>query len=246
MCLVLITMSAKPVLYYSARSPPSRAVLLTAAAIGLELDLRPTNLKQREHLTPEFLKLNPQHTIPVLDDNGTVVTDSHVISAYLVDKYSPDETLYPKDPLKRREVDARLYYDAGHLFPRARLMVEPIIYFGADKIGEEKIAYMQLAYDGLEKCLTNAPYLCGEHLTIADLCAVASVSSAVLFAPIDEEKFPQLAVWLKRMSLLPYYKKSNQEGADLLGSFVKEQMVTNKKAREAEKWKSDSIDQNWY
>nr|XP_036226002.1 glutathione S-transferase 1 isoform X1 [Bactrocera oleae] len=232
---VLITMSAKPVLYYSARSPPSRAVLLTAAAIGLELDLRPTNLKQREHLTPEFLKLNPQHTIPVLDDNGTVVTDSHVISAYLVDKYSPDETLYPKDPLKRREVDARLYYDAGHLFPRARLMVEPIIYFGADKIGEEKITYMQLAYDGLEKCLTNAPYLCGEHLTIADLCAVASVSSAVLFAPIDEEKFPQLAAWLKRMSLLPYYKKSNQEGADLLGSFVKEQMVTNKKAREAEK-----------
>ncbi|CAD7015398.1 unnamed protein product [Ceratitis capitata] len=132
-------MSTKPVLYYSPRSPPCRAVLLTAAAIGVELDLRLTNLKEKEHLTPEFLKLNPQHTIPVLDDNGTVVTDSHVISAYLADKYSPDETLYPKDKLKRMEVDSRLYYDAGHLFPRVRLMVEPVIYFGADNIEQHKL-----------------------------------------------------------------------------------------------------------
>ncbi|XP_011181556.2 glutathione S-transferase 1 [Zeugodacus cucurbitae] len=228
-------MSSKPVLYYAARSPPCRAVLLTAAAIGLELDLRPTNLKERDHLTPEFLKLNPQHTIPVLDDNGTIVSDSHVINAYLVDKYSPDETLYPKDQLKRREVDARLYFDAGHLFPRVRLMVEPIIYFDAYEISQEKITYMQLAYDGLERCLANAPYLCGEHLTIADLCAVASVSTSALFAPIDEEKFPKLAAWLKRLSLLPYYQKNNQDGADLLHSFVTERMVANKKAKEAEK-----------
>ncbi|XP_004533514.1 glutathione S-transferase 1 [Ceratitis capitata] len=225
-------MSTKPVLYYSPRSPPCRAVLLTAAAIGVELDLRLTNLKEKEHLTPEFLKLNPQHTIPVLDDNGTVVTDSHVISAYLADKYSPDETLYPKDKLKRMEVDARLYYDAGHLFPRVRLMVEPVIYFGADNIEQHKINYMHLAYDGLEKCLTNSPYLCGENLTIADLCAVASVSSGAIFAPINEEKFPKLAAWLNRLTQLPYYKKNNQEGADLLGSLVKDLLVANKKAKE--------------
>ncbi|XP_017491277.1 PREDICTED: glutathione S-transferase 1 [Rhagoletis zephyria] len=228
-------MSAKPVLYYSPRSPPSRAVLLTAAAVGVELDLRPMNLKEGDHLTPEFLKLNPQHTIPVLDDNGTIVSDSHVINAYLADKYSSDDTLYPKDQAKRREVDTRLYFDAGHLFPRVRLMVEPVIYFGADEIEQQKIVYMQLAYDGLEKCLSQAPYLCGEHLTIADLCAVASVSSAVIFAPIVEEKFPKLSAWLKRLSLLPYYQKNNQDGADLLGSFVKERIEANKKAKEAKK-----------
>lgn len=33
-------MSSKPVLYYTPRSPPCRAVLLTAAALGVELDLR--------------------------------------------------------------------------------------------------------------------------------------------------------------------------------------------------------------
>ncbi|XP_023297286.1 glutathione S-transferase 1 [Lucilia cuprina] len=224
---------SKPVLYYTPRSPPCRAVLLTAAALGVDLDLRPMNLKEGDHLTPEFLKLNPLHTIPVLDDNGVVITDSHVICSYLADKYAVDETLYPKDKLQRMKVDARLYFDCGHLFPRARLMVEPVIYFGADNIAQEKVAYMQKAYDGLEKCLTSSKYLCGEDLTIADLCCIASVSTAMLFAPIEEEKFPNLKAWVDRLAELPYYKKNNQEGADILYKFVQEKMEENKKAKSA-------------
>ncbi|XP_037948097.1 glutathione S-transferase 1 [Teleopsis dalmanni] len=224
-------MSTKPVLYYTPRSPPCRAVLLTAAAVGLELDLRPMNLKAGDHLTPEFLKLNPQHTIPVLDDNGIVISDSHVICSYLADKYGPNETLYPKEKVKRMEVDARLYFDCGHLFPRVRFMVEPVIYFGCDNISEDKIVYMQKAYDGLEKCLANSPYLCGEHLTIADLCCVASVSTAMIFAAIDAEKFPKLSAWVERMATLPYYQKNNQDGADILGKFVKEKLIENKAAK---------------
>lgn len=48
---------SKPVLYYTILSPPVRAVLLTAAAIGLELELREVNLLDKEHLTPEYLKV---------------------------------------------------------------------------------------------------------------------------------------------------------------------------------------------
>lgn len=200
------------------------------------------NLKKRDHMTPEFLKLNPLHTIPVLDDYGTIVTDSHVICTYLADKYSVDEELYPKDPEKRRKVDARLYFDASHLFPRVRLMVEPIIYFDAYEIEQEKITYMQQAYDGLEKCLNIAPYLCGKNVTIADLCALATVSSAVLFATIDQKKYPLLGAWFRRLCLLPCYRR-NQEGVDLLESFVKELMVANKKALKADKWANGSFGQ---
>lgn len=44
-------------LYYSELSPPSRAVLLTAKALGLELDLKEINLAAGEHLKPAFLKV---------------------------------------------------------------------------------------------------------------------------------------------------------------------------------------------
>lgn len=201
--------------------------------LNFKLFIREVNLKEGEHLTAEFLKLNPLHTIPVLDDNGVVISDSHVICTYLADKYAVDETLYPKDKIQRMKVDARLYFDCGHLFPRARLMVEPVLYFNADKIDNEKVVYMQKAYDGLEKSLTSSKYLCGEELTIADLCCVASVSTAMLFAPIDEVQFPHVKAWVERMSELPYYKKSNQEGADILYRFVQQKLEENKKSKSA-------------
>lgn len=191
------------------------------------------NLKDGDHLTPEFLKLNPLHTIPVLEDDGVVITDSHVICSYLADKYAVDESLYPKDKVKRMQVDARLYFDCGHLFPRVRIMVEPIIYFGEHEITDQKITYMQKAYDGLEKALTSSKYLCGDQLTIADLCCVASVSTGMLFAPIEEDKFPNVKAWVERMSELPYYQKNNQDGADILCNFVKAKMEENKKAKES-------------
>ncbi|XP_030382229.1 glutathione S-transferase 1 [Scaptodrosophila lebanonensis] len=224
-------MASKPVLYYSPRSPPSRAVLLTAAALGVDLDLRPVNVKAGENRTPEFLKLNPQHTIPVLDDNGTVVSDSHVISAYLADKYGLDERLYPKSPAERRVVDARLYYDCGHVFPRVRFIVEPIIYLGVGEIPEDRVSYMERAYDGLEHCLAAGPYLTGENLTIADLCTIASVSSGAAFAPIDAEKFPKLTEWVERLQALPYYQKNNQEGLDLLVKLIKDLIAERQQAK---------------
>ncbi|EDW36411.1 GL17783 [Drosophila persimilis] len=215
-------MSDKPVLYYTPRSPPCRAVLLTAAALGLELDLRAVNVKAGEHLTAEFLKLNPQHTIPVLDDNGTVVSDSHIICSYLADKFGgASDSLYPRDPAQRRTVDARLYYDCGHIFPRIRFIVEPVIYFGVSDVPADRVVYLQKAYDGLEHCLASGPYLAGDKLTIADLCCIASVSTAEAFAPLEAAKYPLLAEWVKRLQALPYYQKSNQEGLDLLVNLVK-------------------------
>lgn len=51
-------MSAKPILYYIEVSPPVRSVLLTAAAIGVELDLRVVDLLTGEHLKQEYVKVS--------------------------------------------------------------------------------------------------------------------------------------------------------------------------------------------
>ncbi|XP_055859301.1 glutathione S-transferase 1-like [Episyrphus balteatus] len=222
-------MSPKPILYYAARSPPCRAVLLAAAEIGIELDLRPMNLAGGEHKTPEFLKLNPQHTIPVLDDNGVVITDSHVICAYLADKYSKNDNLFPKELVARNNVMTRLYYDCGHLFPRLRMAVEPVFYFGKKGIPLETIEYITKAYDGLEFCLTGQPFVCGQHMTIADLCCIASMSTAHDLAPIDKKTFPNLFAWMERMSALPYYEKCNGEGARLLKEALDQRLEANNK-----------------
>lgn len=52
-------------LYYFPISPPARAVLLAIRNLGLDVDLKVVDIKSKDHLTPEFVKLNPRHQIPV-------------------------------------------------------------------------------------------------------------------------------------------------------------------------------------
>lgn len=181
-------------------------------------------------MTPEFLKLNPLHTIPVLADGGVTVVDSHVICGYLVDKYASNDSLYPKDNSKRRQIDSILYYNCGHLFPRGRLMVEPVLFQGADHIPEEKISYMQAAYDGLEKCLANSKFVCGDQLTIADLCCIATVSTIMLLAPIPDHCYPNVKAWIERLTQLPYYRSNNQEFVEKMFQFIQSKLEENRKS----------------
>lgn len=50
-------MASKPIFYYVLRSPPCRAVLMAAKAIGVELELKVTETWKGENRTPEFLKV---------------------------------------------------------------------------------------------------------------------------------------------------------------------------------------------
>lgn len=65
----------------------------------------------------------PQHTIPLLDDDGFYLADSHAINAYLVQKYGKDDSLYPKNLKERAKVDERLHFDNGTLFSRFLLCI---------------------------------------------------------------------------------------------------------------------------
>lgn len=73
-------------LYYMSLSAPCRAVLLTAKMVGVEVNLKTVNLMEGEQMKPEFIKINPQHTVPCLEDSEFVLTESRAICAYLANK----------------------------------------------------------------------------------------------------------------------------------------------------------------
>lgn len=181
-----------------------------------------------EHLTEDFLKMNPQHTIPTLVDGDVVITDSHAIAAYLIDKYASNDSLYPKDLGKRSAVNSRLHLDSGHLFARLRFLYEPVLYYGSKDCPMDKVAYIQTCYDILEGFLKNSPYLCGSELTIADFSCVSTVTSVNDAAPIDNSKYPKVIAWIERLAKLPYYEEANNKGAVELKEIFKAKLAENR------------------
>lgn len=73
-----------PTLYYADLSAASRGTLLLVKALGIDVELNPINMAVGEHMTPEYLKINPFHTVPTLKDGDFVLWDSHAINIYLV------------------------------------------------------------------------------------------------------------------------------------------------------------------
>ena len=81
------------------------------------------DLAQKGHLDEEFLKLNPNHQVPVLVDGDFVLSESRAILAYLVNSRKPGSTLYPTNSKARALVDARLYYDACVVFEQNAMAI---------------------------------------------------------------------------------------------------------------------------
>ncbi|KAK5637865.1 hypothetical protein RI129_000137 [Pyrocoelia pectoralis] len=113
-------------LYTWVMSTPCASVHLTQAALGIDLKREYVNIWKGEQFSPTFLKINPQHKVPTLvDDNGVVMWDSHVINIYLCSKYG-NQSLYPNDLVKRSLVHQMLFYDVSVAFPLTRKLVRKI------------------------------------------------------------------------------------------------------------------------
>lgn len=105
-----------PKIYYGKASPPSRAVLMVAKAIGLELEHKLIDLHAGEHFQEAYTKINPQQTVPAMVDDDLTLWDSHAICTYLIGKYAKDDSLYPKDLKIRAKIDQRLHFEGSVLF----------------------------------------------------------------------------------------------------------------------------------
>lgn len=219
-------MTRNLVLYGLEPSPPVRACKLTLSALNLDYDFKLVNLLASDHKTKDFLRKNPQHTVPTLEDDGKYLWDSHAIMAYLVRKYEDksnrEPSLYPSDYFQRAIVDQRLHFESGILFEGCvRNISLPLFYENKNYVEKYKIEAIYKAYDFLEIFLDTNMYLCGNMLTIADFSCVSSVSSLIEMAIPHQVKHRKLIDWLQRMEQLPYYRQANGNGARMLRDMYK-------------------------
>nr|WEU54063.1 glutathione s-transferase delta-2 [Protohermes costalis] len=209
-------------IYYFPPSPPCRSVLMVGKALGIKFNLKNLNVLEGEHMSPDFVKINPQHTIPTINDNGLIIWESRPIMSYLVDMYGKDDSLYPKDPQQRVVVDQRLYFDMGTLYQRFVDYFFPVIAAGAtpDPVKKDRV---EEALQFLEQFLENTDWVAGNQMTIADIAIVVTIATAEAVG-FDISKYPKISAWYERcQSDMAYmgYEDINQSGANMIGGMFR-------------------------
>jgi glutathione S-transferase len=161
--------------------------------------------------TPEFLALNPNGRIPVLDDDGIIVWESMACALYLAERFKGDGliVLAAQNHAEQAEIlrwsfwavtecekDALAFLMHGALMPPERRKPEL-----AALAQRRLLAPLRV----LEQHLQSRPYLAGGRFTVADVC-VASVVAWVESASELMGACPCVEAWLQRCLARPAFQ----------------------------------------
>jgi glutathione S-transferase len=206
-------------LYYHPLSSNSRRVVAAAISLDAKLDLTPVDLLKSEHKTPEYLAMNPNGKVPLLDDEGFLLWESHAIMVYLADK-SPAQTLYPRDILARADVNRWLFWSAYHFTPAvgfiSRERISKKMVGGSGDPDPVEIArgeaLLTTAAQTLDAHLATREWIADGRLTLADL-AIAAPLMHTAAARLPVLAYRHLQSWFARVQALEAWKLSAPQRA---------------------------------
>ncbi|MCA6126176.1 glutathione S-transferase [Bradyrhizobium sp. WSM 1704] len=187
-------------LYHFPLSGHAHRARLFISLLGIPHELVHVDLKSGAHKTPEFLALNSFGQVPVLDDDGVIVSDSNAILVYLATKLGRTDWL-PTDAIGAAAVQRWLSVAAGELAygPAAARL---ITVFGAKHNPDDVIARAHVLLKRLEAHLADRDWLVGTQPTIADVALYSYLSSAPE-GNVDLSSYPRVTAFLRRIEALP-------------------------------------------
>uniref|UniRef100_A0A6G1SCC0 Glutathione S-transferase 1, isoform D n=1 Tax=Aceria tosichella TaxID=561515 RepID=A0A6G1SCC0_9ACAR len=215
--------------YYMPESAACRAVELVAGMVGVKLDKHHVNLMAGDHLKEDYVKLYPLHKVPFIVDGGLKMGESRAIMMYLVNKYKPNDSLYPTDPIKRAKIDELLFYEMGTLYEAQHPLVRPRFAGTAKEINPEleKPYKEALKYVDQRVAQAGTKFMLGDQLTIADISLVETLSYAYI-VDYDLSEYKNLVAYLARVkAAIPNYSEINDKPLEDFRQWIRSKRAAN-------------------
>jgi glutathione S-transferase len=192
--------------YGSAKSRALRTLWMVGE-LGLQYDHKDYLPRAPETKTPEFRGLNANGRVPVIDDDGFILSESMAINFYLAKKHG--SPLYPSDP--KNEALALQW----SLWETDRLDRQIVNYVRHSKelpaaerkadIAEASWKEVSESFDVLENALGKSQWLAGPQFSVGDLNVAAALYRAL---SLDTSKWPKVQAWLNRCWERPAAKRA--------------------------------------
>jgi glutathione S-transferase len=158
----------------------------------------------------DYLNMNPNSLVPTIEDGDFVLWESNAILRYLARTRAPGHPIYPSDPKMAADCDRWMDWQLTAINPPMTT-----IFFTYIRIPEPDRDYAAAAkardaaarlWRMVENKLGKNPYICGDHLTLADI-ALGIYVHRWFVLPIEREDMPALAAWYARLQTHAGYAK---------------------------------------
>jgi glutathione S-transferase len=158
---------------------------------------------------PAFRAMNPHGKVPVIDDGGTVVWESHAILRYLAARHGGTRW-WPVDAAQRSLADRWMDWSATTLQPDFLMGV----FWGFYRTPEpqrdlpairKKVAACASHFQLLDRVLADRRYLLGDELTLADIPA-ATALYRYFGLDVERPAVPNVEAWYGRLQARPAYR----------------------------------------
>lgn len=193
-------------LYGSAKSRGLRPLWMLGE-LGIDYEHKDFLPRSPETKTPEFIALNPNSRVPVIDDDGFILSESMAINLYLAKKHA--SPLYPADPKNEALAWQWSLWETDRLDRQIVNYVRHSSELPADQrkaeVAEAMWQEIVPAFDVLETALTKSAWLAGPAFSVADLNVAAALFRAL---SLDLGKWPHLQAWLNRCWERPAAKRA--------------------------------------
>ena len=177
---------------------------------GATYEPTPTKLHKGEQKSPEYLAINPRGQVPVLADEGQVITQIMAIIAYIDAKF-PEAGFIPKEPLARARfvemlawMNTTVHPTFTHIFMPAKFTPDEA---AQQAIKTQAVAQYRVLMGELQEMVKKAhtagqDWLGGVHCGPLDAYALTLLRWGTI-AGINPEDLPELWAHVQRTAQVP-------------------------------------------
>jgi GST-like protein len=203
-------------------TPNGKKVTILLEECGLDYRIIPVNIQRGDQFAEDFLKLNPNHRMPVMVDRAPAdggapisVFESGSIMMYIAEKAG---RFWPQDVRSKYEVSQWVMWQMANQGPK----IGECGHFRrlGDREGDQSYAVRRFTdetnrlYGVLNNRLHDRPYLAGSHYTIADMIAYPWTVNWKGQGQ-DIEEFKYFKRWFEEIGARPAVQRGMVVGADL-------------------------------
>ncbi|MEE8626555.1 MULTISPECIES: glutathione S-transferase family protein [Methylobacterium] len=154
---------------------------------------------------PDYVAMNPNSLVPVLEEDGFVLWESNAILRHLARGYTT-HGFWPEDPRAAALADQWLDWQATRFTPATRDAFWQTVRTPADQRDQATIDRSVAASEEcaaiLDAHLMGRAYMVGERFTVADI-AVAAAAHRWLHLDVPRIERPALRAWYARVRERP-------------------------------------------